>query len=68
MSNITISILGKLYKKMKKYSEIKWSTAIRKSLEKYLMQLVGKYEMCIRELLEEPGIENELAQISDEIT
>jgi metal-responsive CopG/Arc/MetJ family transcriptional regulator len=39
MTNITLSIDDKVYKKMKKYSEIKWSEFVRKAIEKRVDEL-----------------------------
>jgi post-segregation antitoxin (ccd killing protein) len=39
MPNITISIPEALYKKMKKYSEVKWSEVVRKALAEYVSRL-----------------------------
>jgi metal-responsive CopG/Arc/MetJ family transcriptional regulator len=39
MPNITISIPEKLYEKMKKYSEVKWSEVVRKALTEYIGRL-----------------------------
>ena len=39
MTNITLSIDDKVYKKMRKYSEIKWSEFVRKIIEKRVNEL-----------------------------
>lgn len=39
MTNITLSIDDEVYKKMKKYSEIKWSEYVRKVIEKRVNEL-----------------------------
>lgn len=39
MTNITLSIDDDIYKKMRKYSEIKWSTYVKQCIERRLMQL-----------------------------
>ena len=39
MTNITLSIEQSVYKRMKKYSEIKWSEFVRKSIKKRLDEL-----------------------------
>ncbi|MDO8460688.1 MAG: hypothetical protein Q7S74_06265 [Nanoarchaeota archaeon] len=39
MTNITLSIDDEVYKKMRKYSEIKWSEFVRKIIEKRVKQL-----------------------------
>ncbi|MEM2566906.1 MAG: ribbon-helix-helix domain-containing protein [Candidatus Bathyarchaeia archaeon] len=39
MVNITVSIPEELYRKMKKYSEVKWSEVVRKALADYIRRL-----------------------------
>jgi predicted CopG family antitoxin len=39
MTNITLSIDDSIYRKMKKYSEIKWSEYVRKIIEKRINDL-----------------------------
>jgi hypothetical protein len=39
MTNITLSINEKTYRKMKKYSEIKWSEFVRKAIEARVAEL-----------------------------
>jgi len=39
MTNVTLSISDPTYKKMKKYSEIKWSEFIRKEIEEHIEKL-----------------------------
>ena len=39
MTNITLSIEDDVYKKMKKYSEIKWSDFVRKIIQKRIGEL-----------------------------
>ncbi|MEK6858581.1 MAG: hypothetical protein AABX53_01560 [Nanoarchaeota archaeon] len=39
MTNITLSIDDNVYKKMRKYSEIKWSEFVRKIIEQRLNEL-----------------------------
>jgi len=39
MTNITLSIEEKEYKRMKKHSEIKWSEFVRKAIKKRLDEL-----------------------------
>ena len=39
MTNITLSIDDETYKKMRKYSEIKWSEFVRKIIEKRIDEL-----------------------------
>jgi len=39
MPNITVSIPEELYKKMKRYSEVKWSEVVRKALTEYIGRL-----------------------------
>jgi metal-responsive CopG/Arc/MetJ family transcriptional regulator len=60
MVNITVSIPEDLYRKMKKYSEVRWSEVVRKALVEY----IGRLEVMERgvvpseklvELLRESG-------------
>ena len=39
LTNITLSINDEIYKKMKVYSEIKWSEYVRKAIEKRIEEL-----------------------------
>jgi len=39
MTNITLSINNEIYKRMKKYSEIKWSEFVRKCIQKRINEL-----------------------------
>ena len=39
MVNITVSIPEELYRKMKKYSEVRWSEVVRKALAEYIGRL-----------------------------
>lgn len=39
MTNITLSIDSEVYKKMKKYSEMKWSRFIRNAIKKRVEEL-----------------------------
>jgi len=39
MTNITLSIDDEIYKKMKDFSEIKWSEFVRKCIQKRIEQL-----------------------------
>lgn len=39
MTNITLSIDDKIYKKMRRYSEIKWSEFVRRIIEKRVNEL-----------------------------
>ena len=39
MTNITLSIDNDVYKKMRRYSEIKWSNFVRKIIEKRIEEL-----------------------------
>lgn len=56
MPNITLSIPNEVYKKMKKYSEIKWSEVVRKSIIEYLRKLEeSRTEFSTKEILEELG-------------
>jgi len=56
MPNITLSIPEDVYRKMKEYSEIKWSEVVRKAIVDYLRKLEeSKTEISTKELLEELG-------------
>ncbi len=58
MPNITLSIPEDIYRKMKKYSEIKWSEVIRKAIVDYLEKLEeSRTEVSSEELLNELGDE-----------
>jgi len=39
MVNITVSIPEELYRKIKKYSEVRWSEVVRKALAEYVERL-----------------------------
>ena len=41
MTNITLSINNEVYKKMKLFSEIKWSEFVRKCIQKRIKELDG---------------------------
>ncbi len=43
MTNITLSIEEQVYKKMHKYSEIKWSEFVRKAIKKRIEELESLY-------------------------
>lgn len=47
MPNITISIPEALYKKIKRYSEVKWSEVVRKALTEY----IGRLEVTERRVV-----------------
>ncbi|MEM4141158.1 MAG: ribbon-helix-helix domain-containing protein, partial [Nitrososphaeria archaeon] len=52
MTNITLSIPDELYKKMKKYSEIKWSEVVRKAIIDYIKRIEeGGFKVSAKELL-----------------
>ncbi|ADC66043.1 conserved hypothetical protein [Ferroglobus placidus DSM 10642] len=56
MPNITLSIPEDIYRKIKKYSEIKWSEVIRRAIVDYLKKLEeSKTEISAKELLDELG-------------
>ncbi len=56
MPNITLSIPDNIYKKMKKYSEIRWSEVVRKAIVDYLKKLEEvRTEISTKELLKELG-------------
>ncbi len=50
MPNITFSVSKELYEKMKKYSEIKWSSLYRKMIEQYIEKLEHSNIQLISEL------------------
>jgi len=51
VTNITLSIEESIYKRMKKYSEIKWSEFVRKSIKKRLDELDTLEEKANRETI-----------------
>jgi len=56
MANITLSLPDDIYKKMKKYSEIKWSEVARKAIVDYIKKLEGsKANTTTEELLDDLG-------------
>ena len=56
MPNITLSIPEDVYKRMKKYGEVKWSEVARKAIMEYLRRLEeGGFELTTRELMDELG-------------
>ena len=58
MTNVTLSVEDETYKKMKQFSEIKWSEYIRKSINNRISEL---------ESLEKPlGQENILTMLASE--
>ena len=52
MPNITFSVSEDLYKRMKKFSEIKWTTLYRQIIERYLEKLENPNVEKITELRE----------------
>ena len=52
MPNITFSVSEDLYKRMKKFKEIKWSTLYRQMIERYLDKLENLNIEKITELRE----------------
>ncbi len=56
MPNITLSIPEDIYKKMKKYREVKWSEVVRKAILDYIKRLEeSEIEKNTKEILEELG-------------
>ncbi|MFP4559390.1 MAG: hypothetical protein ACLFO6_07835 [Archaeoglobaceae archaeon] len=55
MANITLSIPNDVYRKMKKYKEVKWSEVARKAIMEYLEQLEESDQRTTKELLDELG-------------
>ena len=53
MPNITFSVSIELYKRMKKYPEIKWSTLYRRMIKNYLDKLEQPNIRSISEIREE---------------
>lgn len=51
-----MSIPEDVYKRMKKYGEVKWSEVARKAIVEYLRRLEeGGFELTTRELMDELG-------------
>ena len=66
MPNITLSIPDDVYRKMKKYSEIKWSEVVRKAIVDYLKRLEEcRLEISTKDLLEDLG--NDFKKSLDEL-
>jgi len=66
MPNITLSIPEDIYRKMKKYREIKWSEVVRKAIVDYLKKLEeNRIEVSTKELLDELG--NDFKKSLDEL-
>lgn len=61
MTNITLSIDDEVYKKMRKFSEIKWSEFVRKCIQKRVEEL-QKIEIDDWDALEFLGDEKLLAE------
>ena len=58
MPNITLSIPEDVYRRMKKYREVKWSEVVRKAIVEYLKRLEERgFEETTVELLDELGEE-----------
>ena len=56
MPNITLSIPEDVYRRMKKYREVRWSEVVRKAIVEYLRRLEeGGFELTTKELLDELG-------------
>ena len=56
MPNITLSIPEDVYRRMKRYREVRWSEVVRKAIVEYLRRLEeGGFELTTRELLDELG-------------
>ena len=66
MTNITLSIKDSTYKKMKKYSEIKWSEYVRKQIEKRIEELDSLQESHITTQLSEEILNTEWDNEEDE--
>ncbi|WP_297486555.1 hypothetical protein [Thermococcus sp.] len=60
MPNITLSVPPDVYKKMKEYSEIRWSEVARKAIVEYLERLErGNLELPAKDILKMLGEEFE---------
>ena len=66
MTNITLSIKDSTYKKMKKYSEIKWSEYVRKQIEKRIEELDSLQESHMTTQLSEEILNSEWDNEEDE--
>ncbi|WP_297519476.1 hypothetical protein [Thermococcus sp.] len=56
MPNITLSVPPDVYKKMKEYSEIRWSEVARKAIVEYLERLEkGNLELPAKDILKMLG-------------
>jgi len=68
MTNITLSIDENVYKRMRKYSEIKWSEFVRKIIEKRLNELdsLSEDEGVLTMLASEEVLEKEWNNEYDE--
>lgn len=56
MPNITLSLPDEIYRKMKKYSEIKWSEIVRRAIVEYIKKLEeSRVEITTEELLNDLG-------------
>jgi len=56
MPNITLSVPPGVYKKMKEYSEIRWSEVARKAIVEYLERLEkGNLEIQAKDILKMMG-------------
>lgn len=67
--NITLAIPDDIYKKMKKYKEIKWSEVVRRAIIDYIKKLEeGGFETTTKEILEEmdEGFKKSLEELSFE--
>ena len=70
MANITLSIPDELYRKMKKYSEIKWSEVVRKAILEYIERIEeGGVKITTKELLKgfDEEFKKELSELSLEM-
>ncbi len=63
MANITLSIPDDLHRKMKEFSEIKWSEVARKAIQKKVQDL----EMLDKLTSKSKLTEKDVAEISDKI-
>ncbi len=63
MANMTLSIPDELYRKMKNFSEVKWSEVARKAIQKKVSDLEMLDKLTSRSKL----TEKDVVEISDKI-
>ncbi|MFQ6052304.1 MAG: hypothetical protein ACE5K4_11530 [Candidatus Hydrothermarchaeota archaeon] len=56
MPNITLAIPEDIYRKMKKYKEIRWSEVVRRAIVEHIKKMEeGGFELTTKEILEDLG-------------